>query len=203
MPFVPVPNTASFAMCYTQYGQKMQNVFHLEGDTPFDLAGLISGCVPFMAWYNANLRDVQPASVVFQKIIARALDTPTSPSIEAVGSLPLAGTASASGLPANVTVAVKWGTLFSGRNYRGRSYHIGLLSTQVSGSALATGVEGDIQDDYNALLDFVAATPYQLVVVSKWSNHNARTTGLTTPVTYVSVENNVDSQRRRLNGRGE
>ena len=61
MPFVPVPNVAQFAMCYTQYGQKMQNVFHLEGDTPFDLAGLIAGAVPFMAWYNTCLLYTSPS----------------------------------------------------------------------------------------------------------------------------------------------
>lgn len=201
--FVPFPNVAQFNLCFSQYGQKMQNVYHLLNDSPFDQVSMALACQLFKGWYDDHLKSVQSSSVTFTRIIARALDNDTSPAIEFTNGLPTTGSVPGLAYASNVTVAVKWGTAYAGRSYRGRTYHIGLWNETVSGNAITADNLATLTAAYQALLTALNASPWKLCVASRYHNKQARTTGVATEVSSVSIEANVDSQRRRLNGRGE
>jgi hypothetical protein len=102
-----------------------------------------------------------------------------------------------------VTAAISWRTAKRGRSYRGRSFHIGMTSTMVTGSTLTAGTITSLTTAYNALLTAVNASGIALCVVSRFQNHVQLTNGESTPITVATIEGNLDSQRRRLIGRGK
>lgn len=202
MAFQPVPNVGSFALCYTLQGQQVQNVFHLLNDSPFDEVSLALACDVLKTWWSAGYRSNCSSAVSLVRIIARGLDSDSSPSIEYTNGLPLAGTGSSPAMPGNVTVAVKLGTSLGGRSYRGRSYFVGLQQSQVSGNQLSAGTGTTITAIYNELRDALDSTPWELVVVSRFHANAERAVGIATPIVSTYVDGNLDSQRRRLNNRG-
>lgn len=204
MPFVPAANCAEIAICYNEFDQQIQNVFHVKRSTPFDLEGLAAAAELFQGWQEDDIAPLQSSSVGCSLIIARALDTATSPSIEYTTGLPVVGGQTTDpGLPANVTVAVKWITGLRGRAYRGRTFHIGLCEGMVSGNKVNESPAAAILAAYQTLLSIIGLSNMQLVVLSKYVDGAARTTAVATPIISCSVDEWVDSQRRRLTGRGQ
>lgn len=202
VPFIPVPNVAQFNLVFSYFGQECHNVYHLLNDSPFDQTSLAVASQVFIDWFEDNMLPLHTIDCSLVKVAARGMDTDSSPAIEVTNGLPLVGTEGAAGLPGNVTVAVKWSTALSGRSYRGRTYHIGLAEDQVTGNQIGTGTAEGMTAGYQALLTALEGTPYQLVVVSKFHNKLPRTTGIATQIQNCFVDRNVDSQRRRLAGRG-
>lgn len=175
----------------------------VEQATPFDQVSLAVLAELFKVWWGTNIKPITTNHLSLIMIVARAMDTANSPAIEYTSGLPLEGDDSVNQpLPTSVTVAVKWTTELRGRSFRGRTYHVGLSEVQVNGNVLATAPHAAILAAYAELLEDLEGLNADLVIASRWSNHVQRTTGLTTPVTGVFLDPTVDSQRRRLPGRG-
>lgn len=202
MGFVPAPNCAKVEMIFSSDSGQMENVYHIEGDAPFDITSLALVAVEFRDWYANEFQDDLPNTISLVKIIVSALDTDHAPGIEFSTGLPMVGTNTAAALPSNVTAAVKWTTGLRGRSYRGRTYHIGLSEAMVTGDTISSGVVSSLQTGYQNLIDELDTTPWHLVVVSRVSDGVERTTAVVTEIAAVNVDNTVDSQRRRLKGRG-
>lgn len=201
--FIPVPNCAKVALNFTYAGQKVANIFHVSNDTPFDLASLALVSELFKDWWVDNMAGSVASDLQLDMVSAIALDTASSPGVENTIDLPVVGASAAPSLPNNVTFTVKWLTGFRGRSYRGRTYHVGLRASHVTNNVLTPTMVTAFTTVYQALLDDLDSTPYQLVVVSRYADNQPRTTGIMTPVSGFAIEANLDSQRRRLVGRGE
>jgi hypothetical protein len=114
-------------------------------------------------------------------------------------------------LPNNVTLTVSFRTANRGRSFRGRNYVVGLGETQVAGNTVAPSVITAFDGIYSQLLASPVAAIATWVVVSRFSGVDPvtkepipRVTGIATPITSVTVVDNVvDSQRRRLPKRGQ
>jgi hypothetical protein len=111
--------------------------------------------------------------------------------------------------PANVSLAVSFRTAGRGRSSRGRNYFVGFVDDQVTGNVVNNSDAVDIRNAYAALIAAAATANVSWVVVSRFSGVDAdgkpipRAAGVTSLINAVSlVDNDVDSQRRRLNGRG-
>lgn len=202
MAFVPFANCGQFSLCFEQYGQKMENVFHVQAASPMGVVELSGVSLIIADWWAGNLKAAQAANVTATKIIARALDSLTAPSIEWSG-IPL-GPAIDTGvpLPGNVTFAVKWFTALGGRSYRGRTYHVGLADGYVTGQSLKGTAVAAFTIAYGHLIADLADEDYTLVVASRFSGKAERTTGVATEVIGCTIDGFLDSQRRRLTGRG-
>lgn len=201
-PFIPVPDTARVRMVYSFYGQTVMNVFYWKGDAPLiaaDLSGLVDEVN--IAW-AAHWKPIQSANANLVYIEATALDTDAGAQV----TLPVGvnGTASGTGAPGGTTIALKFSTGLAGRSFRGRMYWIGLNLTSLSGDQISAGEHTALAAAVPAFFDDVeTATGLTHVVVSYCADHAWRTTGVATPVlSYPLVDDNVDSQRRRLAGRG-
>lgn len=207
MAFVPAPNCARVEMVYTQAGQTMENVYHVKlAAGPFSDSNLIDAAAAFKTWWDTRLKSNVRTEVTLVKILATALDSQTAVGIEYTTGLPIAGTnSSGAPLPNNVTVAIKWLTAARGRSLRGRTYHIGLSSTSVTASEITTAERSVLLTAYgNLFTDLVGLTPaLTLSVVSYYSNNALRNSALITPIIDVGVDITLDSQRRRLPGRGQ
>lgn len=200
--FIPAPNTARVRMVYSLFGQTVMNVFYWQGDAPLIAADLSGLCDEVNTAWAARFKPVQAADVELLYIEATALDTDSSPSV----TLPVAvaGTAAGVSFPGGVTFAVKFSGGVSGRSGRGRMFWIQLHTAQISGdqvvSADATAIVGLIASFFD---DVETATGLTHVVTSYCHDGAWRATASNTPViTYIATDNNVDSQRRRLAGRG-
>lgn len=123
------------------------------------------------------------------------------------------GVSEATGIPASGTCCIKKATASRGRSYRGRMYMPGIpQSALVSGDAntLNSTFISNLLGDTIAFLASIAISHPELtpVVVSKFSGIDSdgkpipRAAGVKTPVTVYTINNQMDSQRRRLTGRG-
>jgi len=204
MAFIPVPNTARFELIFNSLDQIVENVFHVEKGTPWSAGNLATMAAAIMQWWKDELAPIVPATVSLTRIDSRDLTTEAAPFDSDPCLTDCEGTLANAQLPNNVTVAVKWTGGLTGRSQRGRTYHIGLAEDQVTGNSVDILDGAGILAAYNELITVVSGTLIgaQLVIVSYISGGVPRTTGQTTPVTTASLDLQIDSQRRRLAGRG-
>lgn len=203
MAFVPFDDAAQVELRFLYAGQHVENVFHISkfgGWTVGDMDAL--GAV-FVDWWDDAWKAYSPSTLTLESIKLKTLQSQADPGIEYVTGLPLTGTNASAQLPNNVTYAVKWGTQFTGRSFRGRTYHVGVCETQVTGNTLETSYRAQAIAAYADLIPRVTAAEAKLVVASRISNGIERGIGLVTDIISASVDPTTDSQRRRLPGRGQ
>lgn len=203
MAFVPFNNTIKIEPIFVWDGQRVQNVHYYLVDEFPDLTTAQDLAEAYIAWWDAGMKARTPTNLQLVMVVATIMEEENSPGLEVTTGLPLTGNNASPSLPNNVSVAVKWNTAFRGRSYRGRTYHIGLVEFVVTGNTIDTGYATDLQTLYTDLLVLdTDVGPARMGVASKISNGAFRTVGVITPVESVTVDRTVDSQRRRLPGRG-
>lgn len=201
--FIPVPKSARAVMRYSCFGQTVENVFHFSQTDDYaesDCAALAGAIVT--AW-GAEIKPLLSPDVTLEDVTVTAIHVASGPqSIAAAG---IAGTAAEAGFDTiGNTIAIKFGTGNSGRSYRGRMYWPQLLASGVTNNELSLVAAGAY---ISALSDFFAAVNTAVgsdhVIVSYQNDCEWRDEGVSTFVTsYSVVDRHLDSQRRRLSGRG-
>lgn len=204
MEFIPVEDTLRVSVVGEQSGQIVVNTYHVRATTPWTPIEALGVGGIFAGWLATELAPLQTSELTWEKIVLRDLTEQNGLSVEYTATFPIPGGYSGDpALPNNVTVAVKWGTGYSGRSYRGRTYHLGMTSDQVVDNNITTAARAALKDAYQALIDVITLGGYELVVCSLYTDKLPRSLGLTTPINEVSVNPVVDSQRRRLPTRGK
>lgn len=199
MAFVPVENNARFCMFMTHNDIPVMNTFHVQSaNSSWTSLELRDEALLLKTWWDAAIKPLVSSSTILTHILGTSLHTQISPVYDYYTGMPSAGTLAQTPLPGNVTVAVKWSTGNRGRSARGRTYHIGLCETQVTGNLIDESAYTALLNAYSDLLVRVNTGVMSLRVVSLWSNKVKRTSGLATPITSASIEATVDTQRRRL-----
>jgi len=206
MPLPNATNVVRVEMRYQCEGERVENVFHVHGTSAWDTGSLGDLGLAFFDWWNDNLKNIQSTQTTLREIYL--LDLTTSPGLEYtfVTGLPGGGLDSAAAIANNVTACISWRTGFAGRSQRGRTYHIGMTKNYTDNSLMTSSFVSQALDTYNALIPLVQASSNdpELVVLSYYHNNAVRPTPTWEPIlTATLVDNVVDSQRRRLPGRGE
>lgn len=212
-PFIPVANVAQCQLIYNQNGQIIENVINVQKGSPFSAADLTTLVNTIDTWDNTTStggKNVRNGNCLLQRIHARALDTESSPVVDYVLPASRGGLINgAQALPNNVTFALTLQTGLAGRSFRGRIYLVGLASGQTTGGANASNMTVSaatlIVTCYTALKTAIEGigAGYHIVVVSYRTGLAWRTSGVATPIINFSYADlNLDSQRRRLPGRG-
>lgn len=202
MAFVPIPNTAEVAVRFLQDGQNLANVWHVayEGFGSDEKMGEIAQRT--IEIWQTNVRPIVSNAVTLLEVsvvdqsIEGGFAALASPVTNNTGALADAM------MPNSTTVAVKKATGRAGRSYRGRLYHIGLCENQVLANRIAPVVQTSINAAYAAYIGGYGTISCTWVVASTYSNQAPRAIGVVTPILAVSVDPVIDSQRRRLPGRG-
>lgn len=203
MEFVPFNNVIKLEAIFLQDLQKVQNVhYYLVDETPNeDTARALAAS--YVAWFDTEMQNIVSSQVSLIKVVCTIMETETSPGIEYTTGLPISGGNLSPAMPNNVTVAVKWTTGFRGRSYRGRTYHIGLCEIQVLNNEIIPETVSDLIGAYGELIALdTDVGPGIMCIASRFHNKVQRVTGVATPVTDLAVDPVIDSQRRRLPGRG-
>lgn len=202
-PYVPVPGVMQANVRFTLAGQQIENCLCFRyGDTPFLEAVAPVQAILESYWWE-TLRgslsnQLQHVETYFVDLSSVSGFTSTFGAFT-----PPVGASTIFSAPNNVAICVSHRTANRGRSFRGRSYISGIPSDQQSLSRLSPGAMDNILDAFTQLItqSNVAGIPF--VVVSKKSGGLPRAIGLSTPVQQsVIVDNILDSQRRRLPGRG-
>lgn len=204
MPFVPVPDTVLAELRFDYFGQKVENTLYfrkLGGSSIAQAVGLMND---LELWWTTLLSDYLSEDISLRELNVTDLSSASGYSVSQATPTPNPkGAIAAAGLPGSVAICVSFRTPNRGRSFRGRNYVAGLAETTVAGNELdATRVAG-ILGSYQGLPSMIVTTPWDWVVVSRESGGVDRVTGLSTEITsVVIVDDFVDSQRRRLTGRG-
>ena len=206
-PKPPTAHTAKIAIGWQYLGQQLETIFCVEDPTDSifsDPETFLNAIKPFV------ISDLIPhmfSNLTFNMLGFEDIRTVPFGGTSIGISPPVAGGLTSSGnLPGNVCLAIKKNTGGLGRSHRGRTYwpitDIAALATgDTVQSAYAAAVQG-------ALLSFQADVEGIVVgsafgIVSYFLNKVLRTNGLFQRVTEWSLTDMViDSQRRRLPGRG-
>lgn len=203
MAYIPVPNIAQLEFTYAWQGQRCQNVLHYFNEVNWTSALLLGLANAAVAEWNTNVKPRCVATLQLVEVKATDLETQTGPVAFASSGLPVTGTLSGTSVPNNVTVALTKRTDQRGRSYRGRIFHPGLAQTDITTNTIVAGALTAILAAWTALLVVSDGTnPCEMCVVSRFQGGAPLGTGIHTIVTGLTSDGIVDSQRRRLPGRG-
>jgi len=204
MPFVPAPNVVECHIRQTYLGQQIENIlyFRLEDNpTPVSMLNLASNLA---TWFTTGPRSRMSSSLFLREVYAVDLTTETSETATFSVTNDPGGPDATDPLPGSVALCVSFRTSGRGRSSRGRNYLSGWGQDAVSGNAFSPTLASATAEDYEEL---IGGGPFELpaewVIVSRISEGLPRASALIQPVTAVVLTDiNVDSQRRRLAGRG-
>lgn len=200
MVFVPAHNVVRVDVVYTWQGEVCENVFHFQGDTTPEPADMTALGTAVQNWRLASLRPLQSNACLLQKVKVQDLSVANGIGIEQTLSPASQGSLTDPSLPNNCTIAVALKTGFSGRSFRGRSFHIGLTEILRAGNQITSTTQTALIAAYMALRGPFSVNNYVLGVLSTRTAGAPRAAGLISTVNAVTVDLNLDSQRRRLPG---
>jgi hypothetical protein len=202
MSFIPWPNGIQLCFDFTSAGQNWQFCLALRKSSgaPTD-ADLISATNEAYTKWTTPLKPTLTTGNTLRQI--RATDMTVEGGPQYVRSVSEAGTNAGDINALSNAAAVSLRTAKRGRSYRGRIYisgwEAGLLTDQVTfGSGLVTNLSNFVTGLQTAL----DALGMDLVVPSKQHNNVVTNPAELNEVIAVVIDTKVDSQRRRLSGRG-
>lgn len=205
MPFQPVPNAALVVVEGEVDGQQTQTTFG---------AGLVSPAAVTQAalqtlvdaiharWVDFYLPQI-PAAWTLMKVSGRVLDVEDGVLAEWSDPESIAGELAGAILPNNVSLALAFLTGLGGRTNRGRNYWPIFLESEVVTSLVDVTKAAVIKGIYDAMIGPNAiATGWVWSVISR-KQYTPGGPGRAVPIVATKYNNLVvDSQRRRLPGRG-
>ncbi len=204
MAFIPVPNAVSVEMRFTQDGQLVENTFGVittDGDNPSTRLAIATA---FYNWWAAEMQTLVSSTVLLREVYVTDITDEAGGTTAFIPSVTTGGANVNPPLPNGTTLAVSARTNARGRSYRGRSYFIGLTENVVDHNRVTPAAVEAIQAAYNTLGPDYLEVNGTLGVISRYANKNPRSVGVITPITgWVITDDVVDSQRRRLPGRGQ
>lgn len=197
------PNVAEVTMTFKQDGQILINKHHFFDGEGYDEGKLNNLGTGVRDWWDTNMKGIVNANVTLTAITCRDLSSLSGLETAVTTGLPIIGTGPGYPSPNHVTVAVSKKTGRSGRSFSGRTYQVGLSQQQVIANTLTPDYVIQLRNGYDALKSPLGPVgPALLCVLSEVDNGQWRPAGICTTVTGIAVDNTVDSQRRRLPGRG-
>lgn len=206
MAFIPVDDVAVAEIVVNCQGQKCENTLYFKhGTLEWDEEQLTALGEALLEWWGMFVapKVTQAAFVVEVKVTS--LNSDVAPSVT-VTSPPgvVKGEDLLQPLPNNTTLCISLRTGSRGKWARGRNYTIGMCTDHIVGNFANTDYVSSMVNAYNQIFPLAETLGCTWVVVSRHLNKVPRLTGVTYDVTAVIVADlALDSQRRRLVGRGQ
>lgn len=203
MEYIPVPNTAQLDFIFNWDGQVCLNVLHYVKATPWTQTQLQELTTAAIVKYTAQFNTNNPTTLALNTVRATDLASENGPRYENGTNLPVIGSNGSPSLPNNCAVVITKRTAMRGRSFRGRIYHMGLTEGSVTGNIVIAASLSAIIARWATFLSLTITGDEPLMcVVSRYANKLPRSTGVATLVTNLTSDGTIDSQRRRLPGRG-
>lgn len=202
MAFVEFENTALVELVMTQHGEIVENTLYFRGSSPWDNIELEALCEEVYNWWAGAMAPLISDTVTLTEVRGRDMSTQFGVVGYFVPTALNVGEVTSPALPNNVTVSIGFKSQFAGRRARGRNYFVGLTEGQVTGNAVIAGSMSNILAAYFALNGEVTANSAAHVIASRAAPTGTPPQGDTYYVINYTSDGLVDSQRRRLAGRG-
>lgn len=203
MAFIPVTNTVMAELRFTLDGQQVENTLYFQRASPWTAPlGVLLG-EHLLTWWTDFMADNLSDNIALDSVHVTDLTTVDGFAVDAVpdGSIP--GVIGGDALPNNCAICISFRSEARGRSGRGRNYICGLARDSVVANTLTTGAGIAFVAAYNALPDVAGDSAATWVIVSRFLDGVPRDFGLTRSIiTVILLDLTVDSQRRRLPGRG-
>jgi hypothetical protein len=216
MPFIPATNTAQVRIVCDMHGEMITNTIYVQKNGAWGTADLTALANLVIAWWNDHYAPNVSANLILQRVAARSMQAEDAAGVEIGAPANSGGDFVGPAVPGNVALVVKFITGLTGRNRRGRNYCTGFAQTATVGNDLNALTHTNVVASYGNLRDDLIAAGYTHVVASFYDGTSlqpgpggttvkkpiARATALLTPVEAYTADTRLDSQRRRLAGRG-
>lgn len=204
MAFVPCTNVVQVNLVHKLHGQYCENTLYFYKTSAWTEVEMVDLMSAVISSWASNVMPQFSQDLTFTLVKARDLTTQTSLSMEQQVTPVVPGGVQVGAVPSNVAFSAKKVTGFAGRSARGRIYLAGLAESQIIGNeinallqaAILTALENFIGDILTNITDVIH------VHISRFFNGQPREVGLMYPVENWTSDIYVDSQRRRLTGRG-
>jgi hypothetical protein len=204
MAFQPCPNTLELRIVGTLYGQIVMNVLHARYTTAPDLTQMNAIADSFGDWVTGPYATAQSSDLGYSAVIIT--DLATSGGLQVTKDLTGLGGEISHPVKTNQdTFCVSLHTGHAGRSFRGRTY---ILAVSNDAYVDANTISDAFVALYVSIFETLITTLHDevsidLAVLSRVSGGVTRANGLSTVVTdVIATDKTVDSQNRRLPGRG-
>lgn len=202
MVYIPAVNTAQAELRWTVSDQLVENVLYFLHDGAILTADLVDLAGYLETWATTDFIAMMASNVVWRECYVTNLTTQTGETYTSNLEAGEAGTQGAAA-PNNATIAVSFRTVVRGRSGRGRNYVPAVTAANITNNIVSGAFRSGILSAYLAMMTDLPVD-WTWVVLSRYSNNQPRASGATFPVNAVVFSDNfVDSQRRRLPGRGQ
>lgn len=187
----------------TLAGQKCENTLYFEQTEPWDITAMGTLADELIGWWGTHYAPNVSDEVSLNEVYITNLSSVDALAIGFTTGLPVTGTQLGDPLPNNVSICVSFRTSNRGRSARGRNYILGLIENDVVSNEVSVQRVNAITAAYALLIGIAAGLNATWVVVSRFHNQAPRAAAVRYLIREVIiVDRTVDSQRRRLPGRG-
>lgn len=205
MPFVAAPNIVEVQFRYTYQGERAMNRIHVNVGAEPNAVVMSDLADEALAWWTSNIRTIVSDTLALREVYLKSLHAAVAPEVTVTAGLPSSGTMTVPPLPSNVSLAISLRSNQTGRSARGRWFWCGFAEDQIDGNLVTGGTITSIDAALTNLKNEIDALGHTWVIVSYRSDNAPRVGG---PVYFdvvniAAVDPVVDSQRRRLPGRGQ
>jgi hypothetical protein len=202
MTFVPAPGVYEIHQRALLWSQTIENVHYVRPTGATDPVSVAQEA--HEAWKTYVLQQLTNDYELRETYVVD-LTNDTAPTGTATTTPFPTGTVAEQSAPGGTCLAFSFRTNGRGRSSRGRNYISGFSEQVISGNNVNSVAQGvllqALQDYFNTMA--ASALGLEHVIVSRVENSVPRITALVQPVTAITlVDGRLDSQRRRLTGRG-
>ena len=205
MDYIPVPNTVQLELIQSWQGQVVENVLHYVKASPWNSDQMTELAEEAKEQFNATILTQLTSTLQLTMIRVTDLSSQTGSVVNYGTGLPAAGPQGSPSLPNNVAVVFTKRTELRGRSFRGRIYQPGLVEGAVVANSVTNPTLQNLRNGWDGmrlLTLTIAVDEALMVVVSRYADKAPRVTGVATLVSAITTDGVIDSQRRRLPGRG-
>lgn len=204
MPFVPANDVVEVELFQMLHGQRIENTLYFRLVGGFGAAEVVDLWNTLLTWWTSDLSAPLSGDLSLTGGKITDLSTDTSPAYTYAAPTPHpTGGSGNPALPGSVAICVSFRTNGRGRSARGRNYVAGLTEPSVTGNTLDATTIGSIQTSYSHIPGLAFDNPWEWGVLSRFHLGVERAAGVFQLInSAVIVDPYVDSQRRRLTGRG-
>lgn len=203
MAYIPAVNVARVSVEMQLAGQTVVITLHFHKDGGWSVEGLGDLGAAIILWWIDHLAAIIANDVSLLGARATDLTTASSPSVYMTPESSATGARTSPVVALNVASVVTMRTPLRGRSYRGRNYIPGLTVDElIDAGYINEPTQSAIIGAYADLAEVEDALTCDHVVLSYRTGNAPRAAAVPTVITSYTCDSPLDSQRRRLPGRG-
>lgn len=203
MAFIPVPNAIKVSVEFLIGGQTVVITLSIGKTSAISPTDLVNANAAVFDFMSIDLMPLLSNQLSATKATAYDLTSSTAPANVRDYVPDIVGGVVDASIANNVAVVSSFRTANRGRSGRGRVYVPGIPnSVKASPVSVTTTFANNIGTAFINLSSRLAGVNLSHVVISRFLNNAPRNPGITQPITAIVMNTDMDSQRRRLAGRG-